>query len=105
MGKVLAGITISADGFITGPRDDPGCGLGVGGERAAVARCRHPASNASADASSTRRSLPEVGTLAQTRPMTAMLIPPASPTGALTAGSRLQIAWAAGRKPGARYTL
>jgi len=44
MGKVLAGITISVDGFITGPRDDPGCGLGVGGERAAVARCRHPAS-------------------------------------------------------------
>jgi len=39
MGKVLAGITISVDGFITGPRDDPGCGLGVGGERAAVARC------------------------------------------------------------------
>jgi len=35
--------------------------------------------------------LPEVGTLAQTRPMTAMLIPPASPTGALTVGSRLQM--------------
>jgi hypothetical protein len=33
MGKVLAGITISADGFITGPGDGPGCGLGVGGER------------------------------------------------------------------------
>ena len=33
MGKVLAGITISVDGFITGPRDGPGCGLGVGGER------------------------------------------------------------------------
>jgi len=47
--------------------------------------------HASADASSTRRSLPEVGTLAQTRPMTAMLIPPASPTGALTVGSRLQM--------------
>jgi dihydrofolate reductase len=33
MGKVLAGITISVDGFITGPDDGPGCGLGVGGER------------------------------------------------------------------------
>jgi dihydrofolate reductase len=33
MGKVLAGITISVDGFITGPRDGPGCGPGVGGER------------------------------------------------------------------------
>jgi hypothetical protein len=25
MGKVLAGITISVDGFITGPGDGPGC--------------------------------------------------------------------------------
>ena len=33
MGKVHAGITISVDGFITGPGDGPGCGLGVGGER------------------------------------------------------------------------
>jgi dihydrofolate reductase len=33
MGKVLAGITISVDGFITGPGNGPGCGLGVGGER------------------------------------------------------------------------
>jgi hypothetical protein len=33
MGKVVAGITISVDGFITGPGDGPGCGLGVGGER------------------------------------------------------------------------
>ena len=33
MGKVLAGITISVDGFITGSGDGPGCGLGVGGER------------------------------------------------------------------------
>ncbi len=33
MGKVLAGITISVDGFITGPGAGPGCGLGVGGER------------------------------------------------------------------------
>jgi len=32
MGKVLAGITISVDGFITGPGDGPGCGLGAGGE-------------------------------------------------------------------------
>jgi hypothetical protein len=31
MGKVLAGITISVDGFITGPGDGPGCGLGAGG--------------------------------------------------------------------------
>jgi dihydrofolate reductase len=33
MGKVLAGITMSVDGFITGPGDGPGCGLGAGGER------------------------------------------------------------------------
>ena len=33
MSRVLAGITISVDGFITGPDDGPGCGLGVGGER------------------------------------------------------------------------
>jgi dihydrofolate reductase len=33
MGKVVAGITISVDGFITGPGDGPGCGLGIGGER------------------------------------------------------------------------
>jgi dihydrofolate reductase len=33
MSKVLAGITTSVDGFITGPGDGPGCGLGVGGER------------------------------------------------------------------------
>jgi dihydrofolate reductase len=33
MSKVLAGITMSVDGFITGPDDGPGCGLGVGGER------------------------------------------------------------------------
>ena len=33
MGKVVAAITISVDGFITGPGDGPGCGLGVGGER------------------------------------------------------------------------
>ena len=30
MGKVPAGITVSVDGFITGPGDGPGCGLGVG---------------------------------------------------------------------------
>lgn len=32
-GRVLASITVSVDGFITGPRDGPGCGLGEGGER------------------------------------------------------------------------
>jgi dihydrofolate reductase len=31
--KVLAGITMSLDGFITGPNDRPGTGLGEGGER------------------------------------------------------------------------
>jgi dihydrofolate reductase len=33
MGKVGASITISVDGYITGPDDRPGQGLGVGGER------------------------------------------------------------------------
>jgi dihydrofolate reductase len=33
MSKIVAGITISVDGYITGPDDGPGCGLGVGGER------------------------------------------------------------------------
>jgi dihydrofolate reductase len=33
MTKVLAGITTSVDGYITGPDDGPGRGLGVGGER------------------------------------------------------------------------
>ena len=33
MTKVLAGITTSVDGYITGPRDGPGKGLGEGGER------------------------------------------------------------------------
>lgn len=33
MGKVVAGITISVDGYITGPDDGPGAGLGRGGER------------------------------------------------------------------------
>lgn len=33
MGKVVAGITVSVDGFIAGPGDGPDCGLGVGGER------------------------------------------------------------------------
>jgi dihydrofolate reductase len=33
MNKVIAGITISVDGYITGPDDGPGCGLGTGGER------------------------------------------------------------------------
>ena len=33
MGKVVAGITTSLDGYITGPNDGPGVGLGEGGER------------------------------------------------------------------------
>jgi dihydrofolate reductase len=33
MTKVNAGITISLDGYITGPNDGPGLGLGEGGER------------------------------------------------------------------------
>jgi dihydrofolate reductase len=33
VGKVAAGITVSLDGYIAGPNDGPGCGLGVGGER------------------------------------------------------------------------
>lgn len=33
MSKITAGITISVDGYITGPDDGPGQGLGVGGER------------------------------------------------------------------------
>lgn len=33
MGKVVAAITTSVDGYITGPDDGPECGLGVGGER------------------------------------------------------------------------
>jgi dihydrofolate reductase len=33
MAKVIAGITMSLDGFITGPDDRPGAGLGEGGER------------------------------------------------------------------------
>jgi dihydrofolate reductase len=33
MSKVIAGITVSVDGYITGPDDGPGCGLGKGGER------------------------------------------------------------------------
>lgn len=32
-GKVVAGITVSLDGYVTGPDDRPGQGLGVGGER------------------------------------------------------------------------
>jgi dihydrofolate reductase len=31
--SVFATITTSVDGYITGPNDGPGCGLGVGGER------------------------------------------------------------------------
>src|SRR5919197_959802 len=33
MAKVIAGITTSLDGYITGPNDGPGKGLGDGGER------------------------------------------------------------------------
>jgi dihydrofolate reductase len=33
MPKVIAGITMSVDGYITGPDDGPGKGLGEGGER------------------------------------------------------------------------
>jgi dihydrofolate reductase len=33
MAKVLAGITTSVDGYVTGPGDGPGKGLGDGGER------------------------------------------------------------------------
>jgi dihydrofolate reductase len=33
MGKVIAGITMSVDGYIAGPDDGPGRGLGDGGER------------------------------------------------------------------------
>jgi dihydrofolate reductase len=33
MSKVVAGITISLDGFVTGPNDRLGAGLGEGGER------------------------------------------------------------------------
>jgi dihydrofolate reductase len=33
MSKVVAGITMSVDGYITGPDDGPGQGLGIGGER------------------------------------------------------------------------
>ena len=33
MSKVIAGITTSVDGYVAGPDDGPGRGLGVGGER------------------------------------------------------------------------
>jgi dihydrofolate reductase len=33
MGKVIATITTSLDGYVAGPDDGPGAGLGVGGER------------------------------------------------------------------------
>jgi dihydrofolate reductase len=33
MGDVLAGITTSVDGYVVGPDDGPGRGLGIGGER------------------------------------------------------------------------
>lgn len=31
--SVIATMTVSLDGYVTGPDDGPGCGLGVGGER------------------------------------------------------------------------
>ena len=33
MSSVIAQITMSLDGYVTGPDDGPACGLGVGGER------------------------------------------------------------------------
>jgi len=33
MSKIVAGITTSVDGYITGPGDGPDRGLGVGGKR------------------------------------------------------------------------
>jgi len=33
MAKIIAAITMSVDGYITGPDDGPGKGLGEGGER------------------------------------------------------------------------
>lgn len=33
MTQVLASITTSVDGYITGPNDGPGCGLGESGEQ------------------------------------------------------------------------
>jgi hypothetical protein len=33
MAKVIAGITTSLDGYVTGPNDGPGRGLGEDGER------------------------------------------------------------------------
>jgi len=33
MSKVIASITTSVDGYVTGPEDGPGHGLGIGGER------------------------------------------------------------------------
>ena len=33
MGNVIAGITTSVDGYVAGPEDGPGVGLGKGGER------------------------------------------------------------------------
>jgi hypothetical protein len=36
MSKVVAGITVWVDGFITGPDDGPGCALGAGWRAAAL---------------------------------------------------------------------
>ena len=42
MTKVTAAITMSLDGFITGPNDGPVRGLGDGGERLYSQRSRAP---------------------------------------------------------------
>ena len=42
MGKVFASITTSVDGYVTGPDDGPGKGLGEGGEAAPLLGVRRP---------------------------------------------------------------
>jgi hypothetical protein len=42
MSKIVAGITISVDGYITGPGGGPEYGLGVGGERLGQAQRGDP---------------------------------------------------------------
>jgi hypothetical protein len=64
MAKVVATITMSLDGYITGPNDGPGLGLGEGGERfttgssaarGATTRNRRAKPPASTRSTSTRR--------------------------------------------------
>jgi hypothetical protein len=38
MGRVTFDMTVSLDGFVTGPNDNPDNGLGDGGERSAIIR-------------------------------------------------------------------